>query len=79
MSKRSYDGPALDGTVQYITERPALDSDTEESDDSGETVYATDPEKPGEETAKNVPVPDETDQAPERSGQTTLTDWGERA
>jgi hypothetical protein len=74
VNRRSYSGRALDGTVQYITERPALD------DDSGgdETVYATEPEPSGEETTENVPTPESApgDGPPENvHGQTTLDDW----
>ena len=70
MSRRSYDGPALDGTYQHISERPALDQDG--------TVYATDPEPVGEERTEDVPVPDldsDTEQS-DRDTQTTFEDWG---
>lgn len=67
--KRSYDGPALDHTYQYITERPALEK-------ASETVYATDPEPAGEERTENVPVPDGGPSVPaDATGQTTLDDW----
>jgi hypothetical protein len=66
VTQRSYSGPALDGTVQFITERPELDSE--------ETVYATEPEPAGEETTENVPIPDGG--RPEVDCQTTLADWG---
>lgn len=48
--RRVYDGPALDGREPYVTERPVHPHD----DDDGETVYATDPEPPGEETVENA-------------------------
>ena len=51
MARRDYEGDPLDGTVQYITERPELE---EEAD---EVEYATDPEPEGESTAENVPMP----------------------
>ena len=68
MSGRSYSGPALDGSVQYITEAPAWQGD-------GETVDATDPEPEGEETTENVPVPDDCPERPDIDGQTTFDDW----
>ena len=51
MARRDYEGDPLDGTAQYITERPELD---EEAD---EVEYATDPEPEGKSTAENVPMP----------------------
>lgn len=66
---RSYDGPALDGTVQYITEAPAWQGE-------GETVDATDPEPAGTETTENVPVPDGGERpGVDAEGQTTLEDF----
>jgi hypothetical protein len=50
MARRDYEGDPLDGTAQYITERPALE------DEADEVAYATDPEPEGEETAENVPL-----------------------
>lgn len=79
---RSYDGPAIDSTWQYITERPALDDDSEtENTDAAETIYATEPEPAGEASVENVPVPgsnasEEPPEPPSTPGQTTLTDWG---
>lgn len=70
MSGASYNGPALDGTVQFITERPELDEDDQ---DDGETVYCTPAEQPGEERTENVPVPEVE---PDAEGQTSLDDWG---
>ncbi|WP_135827319.1 hypothetical protein [Halorussus halobius] len=69
MSQRSYDGPAIDASYQYITERPSLD-------DSADTVYATAPEPDGEETTEDVPVPDGGRPEEDVDGQTTLDDWG---
>lgn len=66
MSGRSYDGPALDGTVQYIGEAPYWNGD-------GETVEVVDDSECGEETTENVPVPDGRR---DLEGQTTLDDWG---
>jgi hypothetical protein len=51
MTKRDYEGDPLDGTVQYVTERPALE------DEADEVAYATDPEPQGTETTENVPMP----------------------
>ncbi|UIP00306.1 hypothetical protein Hbl1158_02745 [Halobaculum sp. CBA1158] len=71
MSGRSYEGPALDGTVQYITERPAaLGSD-------GETVDAT-PDPAGREETVGVPELEAAGdvERPDTRGQTTWTDWG---
>lgn len=67
-SKSSYDGPALDGTIQYISERPELDQEDE-------LVYATEPEPPGRESAENVPVPVERPEPVHADGQTTLERW----
>ena len=67
MSQRSYDGPALDGTVQHIGEAPFWAG-------KGETVDATDREDPGEERTENVPVPEA--EKPDVDGQSTLEDWG---
>jgi hypothetical protein len=53
--ERRYDGDALDGTVQYVTERPELE------DEADEVAYATAPDPPGEATTENVPVPGESD------------------
>jgi hypothetical protein len=69
VSGRSYDGPALDGTVQYISEAPHWQGD-------GETVDVVDDEPTGEETVEDVPVPDAGDRRPDVEGQTTLEDWG---
>lgn len=51
MSRRDYESPSPDGTVQYITEQIALD------DEADDILYPTDPEDAGEVTAENVPVP----------------------
>lgn len=71
MSGASYSGDPLDGTVQYITERPELD-------DNGETVDVVDDrlDIEGEATVENVPIPDDGSEQPDRKGQTTLDDWG---
>jgi hypothetical protein len=67
----TWDGPALDGTVQYITERPELEEDAKD------TVYVTEPEPPGEETTENVPSLDGRERRPDATGQTTWDDWRE--
>ena len=71
MSGASYDGDPLDGTVQYITERPELDN-------RGETVDVVDDrlDADGEESVTNVPVPSNGPERPDTDGQTTLDDWG---
>lgn len=69
MSGANYDGPALDGTVQYLSEAPHWQGD-------GETVDVFDDEPTGEETVEDVPVPDGGDRRPDVEGQTTLDDWG---
>ncbi|MCJ0619437.1 hypothetical protein JZX76_07920 [Haloarcula hispanica] len=70
MSGRSYSGDPLDGTVQYITERPELD-------DTGETIDVVDDrlDAKGEATVENVPVPDDGSERSDPEGQTTLNDW----
>jgi len=65
VSRRQYDGDPIDGTVQWITERPSIEEKADE------VVYATEPEQ-GEERAENVPVP----KRPDEEGQSTLDDWG---
>lgn len=69
---RSYSGPALDGTVQYITEAPAY------QDPDGETVYATDPVPQGTETTVDEPSsegPDDVeDDDPEQDSSTRTRD-----
>lgn len=70
MSKRSYSGPAIDGTYQHISDRPELD-------EQAETVeYATDPEPEGEETVENLPDLSEEREIPDVDGQTSWDDWG---
>ena len=84
--QRSYDGPALDGTYQHISERPVqsapADDDEDDQDDAdddledgeteaGEVVYATPPEPAGEQTTENVPMPGDRPV----DGQSTLDDW----
>lgn len=68
MSRRDYQGPALDGTVQYITEAPAWQGE-------GETVTVVDDAETGEVSAEDVPVPDGGER-PDHGGQTTLDEWG---
>ena len=68
MSKRPYEGSALDGTVQYISEAPHWQGD-------GETVDVVDDGTAGEETVEDVPVPDADDRRPDVEGQTTVDDW----
>lgn len=77
MSGREYEGPAIDGTVQYISERPAA-----LGGDDGETVDATD-SADGEMEVEAVPElgdADSEDRAgvhrPDTMGQTDLDDWG---
>ena len=74
IGRRSHSGGAIDGTVQYIAERPELDDEAED------VVYATNPEDVGEERAENVPVPepDESKEIdrPDTEGQTTISDRG---
>lgn len=65
MSRRQYDGDPIDGTVQWITERPSI------GEEAKGVVYATEPEQ-GEERTEKVPVP----QRPDEEGQSTLDDWG---
>lgn len=65
-----YSGPALDGTSQHITERPAFEDETEN------VVYATGPESDGEATVEDVPVlekPDEVDRRRPVVASTRLT------
>ncbi|WP_324757052.1 hypothetical protein [Haloarcula montana] len=71
MSRSSYSGDPLDGTVQYITERPELD-------DNGETVDVVDDriDAEGEERVENVPIPEDEPDRPDAGGQSTLDDWG---
>jgi hypothetical protein len=80
VTSREYDGPELDGTVQYLAEAPHWQAGDEDDGDgdrdespAAETVYATPPEPDGEVTAENVPVPIVT--PPDVVGQTTFADW----
>lgn len=73
----SYDGPALDGTVQHISEASYWQND-------GETVDVIDDEAVGEETTEGVPVPEKPESKPEIvverpdvRGQSTFDDWEE--
>jgi hypothetical protein len=67
--RASYDGPAIDGTSQQITEAPYWQDDSE-----GETVEVLGDEDVGEETFHNVPAPDD-ESDPDTNGQTAITDW----
>lgn len=84
MPERSYDGPALDATYQYITERPVKrtdggDEDGEQLEGEDELVYATPPAEPGEERTEGVPLPIEPPEPVDEDGQTRLEDWDWRA
>jgi hypothetical protein len=71
MSGRSYEGPALDGTVQHLSEAPHWQGDGETVDVPGDT-------DDGEVTTENVPAPapeSEPDRPDDVDGQTTLDDW----
>ncbi|MFC6973627.1 hypothetical protein ACFQL1_01445 [Halomicroarcula sp. GCM10025709] len=70
MSRSSYSGDPLDGTVQWIGERPELDD--------GETVDVVDDriDAEGEERVENVPIPEDEPDRPDVDGQSTLDDWG---
>lgn len=68
MSERSYEGPPVDGTVQYLGDAPHWQGD-------GETVAVVDDETSGETTVEDVPSP-ETDRPDDVDGQSTLDDWG---
>jgi hypothetical protein len=71
MTGRSYEGPPLDGSVQYLAEAPYWRSD------GGETVDVVDDEETGEVSAENVPQPPQTpdERRPDVDGQTTFDDW----
>jgi len=68
----SYDGPSLDGTVQYLGEAPYWQSD------DGETVDVVDDEETGEVRTESVPVPHGGAQRPDidEERQTRLDEWG---
>jgi hypothetical protein len=68
VSKRSYEGPSLDGSVQYLSEAPYWQG-------TGETVEVIDDAPAGEETVEDVPSPDDGVTRPDETGQTTLDDW----
>ncbi|MFC7175294.1 hypothetical protein ACFQL0_21540 [Haloplanus litoreus] len=65
MSGRSYEGPALDGTVQYLGRAPYHQGD-------GETVDVVDDEPTGEETTTNIP---DLQERPAVERQSTWADW----
>lgn len=69
MSRRAYEGPAIDGTYQHIAERAFGDPD-------GETVDATPTAGAGEETVEDVPIADGGRDQPDVDGQSTWDDWG---
>ena len=68
-ARRSYEGAAIDGRGQHISEAPYWQDD-------GETVDVVDEDldSAGEESVENVPVPDGCDR-PDTTGQTTLDDY----
>jgi hypothetical protein len=66
MSGRSYEGPALDGTVQYLGDAPHWQGE-------GETVDVVDDTPVGEETVENVP---DLQARSDVEGQSTWSDWG---
>lgn len=68
MSGRSYSGPAVDGTVQHLSEAPHWQGD-------GETVDVT-PDEPGQITTEGVPEMDAEVERPDVDGQSTWADWG---
>jgi len=67
MSGRSYEGPSLDGSVQYLSEAPYWQGE-------GETVKVVDDAPAGEETGEGVQSPDDGVTQPEETGRTTLDD-----
>ena len=69
MSHASYDGPALDGTYQHISEVYA--------DPDGETVAVVDDAEAGEVRTEGVPVPGGGAQRPDvdEGRQTRLDEW----
>lgn len=71
MTGSSYEGPALDGTVQTLDEAPYWQDDVDAEADAVE--YATPAECPGEATVENVPSPGDR---PDVDGQSTLEDFG---
>jgi hypothetical protein len=68
---RSYDGPAIDGTVQHISEAPHWQDD-------GETVDVVDDrlDAGGGTRVEDVPELDGRRQGPNQTGQTKITEWG---
>ena len=71
MTRRSYEGPDLDGTVQYISEAPVWSADGETVDAPGD-----DTRDAGTEAIENVPSPDD-DRSPETTyGQNSLDEFG---
>ncbi|PSP81731.1 hypothetical protein BRC88_02230 [Halobacteriales archaeon QS_4_69_225] len=70
----SYEGPALDGRGQHISEAPYWQDD-------GETVNVVDDrlDAGGETCVEDVPVPNGGEQRPDTTGQATLDEWGGQA
>lgn len=68
VSQRAYDGPALDGTFQSISEAPYWQGE-------GETVDVVDDTELGEITTEGEPDIG-SDKAPDVDGQSTWEDWG---
>lgn len=63
----SYEGPALNGSAQYISDAPYWQGD-------GETVDVVDDTPVGETRTEDVPELEV--ERPDVEGQTTLDDWG---
>jgi len=64
---RSYEGRALDGGYQHISESPVWGD--------GETVDVPGDDHAGEDVTENIPSPDD-DPEPDSDGQTTIDDFG---
>jgi hypothetical protein len=70
VSGRSFEGPPIDATGQYLTGAPYWTDDG-----TSETVDVLGNEATGTEAYHNVPTPG-SDPTPDTTGQTTLADWG---
>jgi hypothetical protein len=70
VSSREYEGPAVDGTDQYLSEAPHWNDD-------GETVDVVDDDPESEVSAENVPMPPSSpdERRPDVDGQSTWDDW----
>jgi len=66
MATREYSGPAIDGTVQHLSEAPHWQGD-------GETVAVVDDAETGEVTTEGVP--ELGAERPDVDGQSTWDDW----